>query len=201
MTDIVLATGNAGKLREFARLFEPMNLQVVAQSEFSLSSADETGATFVENALLKARHAALHTGLPALADDSGLEVRALNGAPGVRSARYAGEAASDADNVAKLLQALGDHSERQAAFYCVIVALRHAEDPVPLIATGRWSGAITRAPRGEGGFGYDPVFWSAPHDRTAAELTPAEKQACSHRGLAMAELLPKLSGWLDDRSR
>ena len=193
---IVLASGNAGKLREFGALLAPTALEVHPQSAFGVDSAEETGVTFIENALLKARHASRATGLPALADDSGLEVAALGGAPGVYSARYAGAEASDADNVDKLLAALADEPDRRAAFHCVIVALRHPDDPTPLVAEGRWTGRIAMAPSGSGGFGYDPVF--LPDDATvsAAGLSPSEKQRLSHRGQAMLALGPRLSAWV-----
>ncbi len=196
MTTLVLASGNKGKLREFGDLFAPMNITVKPQSDFDVPEAEEPAVTFVENALLKARHAAAFTGLPALADDSGLEVAALDGMPGVRSARYAGETATDADNIAKLLEALSGEADRHAAFVSVIVALRHADDPTPLIATGRWVGSIAMAPSGDGGFGYDPVFVVPDLGVTAAQLTPSDKQSISHRGRAMQLLLPQLQDWL-----
>ncbi|MEM6818279.1 MAG: RdgB/HAM1 family non-canonical purine NTP pyrophosphatase [Pseudomonadota bacterium] len=196
MTTLVLASGNKGKLRELGALFAPMNISVKPQSDFDVPEAEEPAVTFVENALLKARHAAAHTGLPALADDSGLEVATLGGMPGVRSARYAGETATDVDNIAKLLEALSGKTDRCAAFISVIVALRHADDPTPLIATGRWAGSIADAPSGDGGFGYDPVFVVPDLGCTAAELAPADKQSMSHRGRAMQLLLPQLQDWL-----
>ncbi|NGP52388.1 RdgB/HAM1 family non-canonical purine NTP pyrophosphatase [Thioalkalivibrio sp. XN8] len=186
---VVLATGNAGKVREIAAVLAPAGLQIVAQADFGLQSADETGATFIENALLKARHAAAGSGLPAIADDSGLVVDALDGAPGIHSARYAG-AGGDAANVAKLLAALDGvpAAQRTARFVCVAVYLRHPADPLPLVCQGCWEGRIGPAPRGAGGFGYDPVFLPLGDARTAAELAPAEKNAASHRGRAFAEL-------------
>ncbi|MEL6301854.1 MAG: RdgB/HAM1 family non-canonical purine NTP pyrophosphatase [Pseudomonadota bacterium] len=196
MTTLVLASGNKGKLRELGDLFAPMNITVKPQSDFDVPEAEEPAVTFVENALLKARHAAAFTGLPALADDSGLEVAALGGMPGVRSARYAGETATDADNITKLLEALSGETDRRAAFVSVIVALRHADDPTPLIATGRWVGSIAMAPTGDGGFGYDPVFVVPDFGVTAAQLTPSDKQSISHRGRAMQLLLPQLQDWL-----
>ena len=195
--EVVLATGNAGKQRELEALLEGLPLTLRLQSEFGVSSAEETGLTFVENAILKARHAASETGLPALADDSGLEVEALGGAPGVHSARYAGESASDVDNVDKLLGALEgvEASSRAAAFRCVVVLLRHADDPAPIICSGRWPGRIAPAPAGEGGFGYDPVFFVPEHNATAADLPAATKNAISHRAQALAALRPALEAW------
>lgn len=196
MTTLVLASGNKGKLRELGDLFAPLNITVKPQSDFDVPEAEEPAVTFVENALLKARHAAAFTGLPALADDSGLEVAALGGMPGVRSARFAGETATDADNITKLLEALSGETDRRAAFVSMIVALRHADDPTPLIATGRWVGSIAMAPTGDGGFGYDPVFVVPDFGVTAAQLTPSDKQSISHRGRAMQLLLPQLQDWL-----
>lgn len=195
--EIVLATGNAGKQRELEALLEGLPLTLRLQSEFGVSSAEETGLTFVENAILKARHAARETGLAALADDSGLEVDALGGVPGVHSARYAGDAASDTDNVDRLLGALEgvDASARAAAFRCVVVLLRHADDPAPIICSGRWSGRIALEPAGKGGFGYDPVFFVPEHGATAAELPAATKNAISHRAQALAALRPALEAW------
>ncbi len=188
----VLATSNPGKVAELSALLAEADLalHVAAQSEHGVSSPPETGATFVENALLKARHAARCTGLPAIADDSGLVVPALGGAPGVHSARYAGEQADDRANVTKLLGALAAPSlDRRARFYCVLVALEHVADPAPLIATGSWQGQIAPEPRGDGGFGYDPVFLMPELDRTAAQLTAAEKNRLSHRGAALRRLI------------
>ncbi len=190
---VVLATGNASKAREIAALLAPAGVEIVPQGEFGLEPADETGATFIENALLKARHAAAGSGLPAIADDSGLVVDALAGAPGIHSARYSGTG-DDAANVSKLLAALGDlpTAQRGARFVCVAVMLRHAADPLPLVCEGRWQGTITPAPRGDGGFGYDPVFLPRGDTRTAAQLPPAEKNRVSHRGQAFAALLAGL---------
>jgi XTP/dITP diphosphohydrolase len=191
----VLATANRGKVAELGALLAEagLGLRVTAQCELGVSAAPETGVTFVENALLKARHASRATGLPAIADDSGLVVAALGGAPGVRSARFAGERADDGANVAKLLALLDDPMlERSAQFHCVLVALTHAEDPTPLIAAGSWAGRITHAPRGAGGFGYDPVFFDAALQRTAAELTPEEKNRVSHRGTALRRFIEVL---------
>ncbi|WP_210452026.1 XTP/dITP diphosphatase [Pantoea ananatis] len=191
MQKVVLATGNPGKVRELADLLADFGLDVVAQTELGVESAEETGLTFIENAILKARHAAQLTGLPAIADDSGLAVNALGGAPGIYSARYAGEDASDQQNLEKLLQALENtpDGQRQAQFHCVLVYLRHAADPTPLVFHDAWEGEITRTAAGEGGFGYDPVFWVPALGKTAAELTKAEKGKVSHRGKALTLLL------------
>ncbi len=191
----VLATANRGKVAELVALLAEAGLgaRVTAQSELGVSAPAETELTFVENALLKARHAARVTGLPAIADDSGLVVDALGGAPGVRSARFASEAADDAANIAKLLSLMADQAlDRRARFHCVLVALRQAEDPAPLIAAGSWIGRIAAAPRGTGGFGYDPVFFDPALARTAAELTPDEKNRVSHRGMALRRLVELL---------
>lgn len=191
MQKVVLATGNAGKVRELADLLADFGFDVVAQTELNVESVEETGLTFIENAILKARHAAKVTGLPALADDSGLAVDALGGAPGIYSARYAGEDASDQQNLEKLLAALKDvpDEKRQAQFHCVLVYMRHAEDPTPLVFHGSWPGVITHAPAGQGGFGYDPIFFVPSEGKTAAELTRDEKSAISHRGQALKLLL------------
>lgn len=183
---LVIATGNPGKLREFQALLGELGIEVVPQSAFNVPAADETGLSFVENAILKARNAALHTGLPALADDSGIEVDALNGAPGIYSARYAGENASDSDNNRKLLIELAGIADagRKARYQCVIAFLRHADDPMPLIGRGTWEGFITYEPHGTGGFGYDPFFRPMDKSCTAAELDAAEKNRISHRGMA-----------------
>ncbi len=187
---VVLATGNAGKIREFAQLLGPLGFEFVPQSQFGIEPPEETGTTFAANALLKARYAAARTGLPAMADDSGLEVDALGGAPGVRSARYAGDGASDAANVDKLLDALRnvEASARGARFRCVIALVRTAEDPAPVLGSGSWEGRILDSPRGSGGFGYDPVFAPLGDTRSVAELPPAEKHASSHRGAALRAL-------------
>jgi XTP/dITP diphosphohydrolase len=191
MQKVVLATGNPGKVREMADLLAAFGLDIVAQTELGVESAEETGLTFIENAILKARHAAAITGLPAIADDSGLAVDAMGGAPGIYSARYAGEEASDRQNLLKLLAELESVPDgaRQAEFHCVLVYLRHAEDPTPLVFHGSWQGEITRAAAGVGGFGYDPIFFIPALGKTAAELTKAEKHAVSHRGKAMTLLL------------
>ncbi|WP_275555158.1 XTP/dITP diphosphatase [Mixta sp. Marseille-Q2659] len=191
MQKVVLATGNPGKVRELADLLADFGLNVVAQTDLGVGSVEETGLTFIENAILKARHAAQVTGLPAIADDSGLAVDALGGAPGIYSARYAGLEASDQQNLEKLLVTLKDVPEgkRQAQFHCVLVYLRHAADPTPLVCHGSWAGEIIRAPAGAGGFGYDPIFYVPTLGKTAAELSKAEKIAVSHRGQALALLL------------
>ncbi|EMX5435783.1 RdgB/HAM1 family non-canonical purine NTP pyrophosphatase, partial [Salmonella enterica] len=177
MQKVVLATGNAGKVRELASLLSDFGLDVVAQTELGVDSAEETGLTFIENAILKARHAAKMTGLPAIADDSGLAVDVLGGAPGIYSARYSGENATDQQNLEKLLHTLRDvpDDKRQARFHCVLVYLRHAEDPTPIVCHGSWPGVITRQAAGNGGFGYDPIFFVPSEGKTAAELTREEK--------------------------
>ena len=194
MQKLVLASGNAGKLREFREILEPQGFELVAQGELGIPDPDETGLSFVENALLKARHASQLSGLPALADDSGLCVDALGGAPGLYSARYAGAHGDHAANIAKLLGELDgrDDNERSAFFISVIALIRHPLDPAPLIAEGRWQGRILRAPRGSGGFGYDPVFLDPDSGLSAAELEPAHKHRISHRGKAVAQLLKAL---------
>ncbi|MAX32227.1 XTP/dITP diphosphohydrolase [Onishia taeanensis] len=192
---LVLASGNSGKLQEFDRLLAPLGYAVHPQAEYEVPEVEETGLTFVENALLKAREACRVSGLPALADDSGLAVDALNGAPGIYSARYAGEPKSDAANNRKLLEALSEvpDGQRTAHYWCVLVYLRHAEDPVPLIVQRSWDGEILVSPRGEGGFGYDPLFWLPSLGRSAAELDGDEKNRVSHRGQAMQALLEQLA--------
>lgn len=194
MKQLVLATGNQGKVKELAAMLAPFACTVSPQSEFKLTDADETGLSFVENAIIKARHAALHTGLPAIADDSGLAVNALKGAPGIYSARFAGEGASDADNINKLLHALSEvpAQQRQAQFHCVLVFMRHAEDPTPIISHGSWQGIIHHQLQGQGGFGYDPVFFLPQLNCTAAELSKEQKQQLSHRGQALRLLLSQL---------
>lgn len=198
MKQLVLASGNTGKLAEFNRLLADAGITVVSQSSLGVDDAEETGLTFVENALLKARHAAQLTGLPALADDSGLCVDALGGAPGLYSARYAGSHGDHAANIARLLGELDGlpAGQRGAHFHCTLVVVRHADDPDPLIAQGRWRGQILTAPRGEGGFGYDPVFLDPVSGLSAAQLSPAQKNAASHRGLALAQLIPVLPAFL-----
>lgn len=192
MNRIVVASGNAGKLAEFNRLLGEAGIEFVAQGELGVGDIEETGLTFVENALLKARHAARATRLPALADDSGLCVDALNGAPGLYSARYAGEPSDAARNIDKLLQALDGVVHRGAHFHCTLALLRHADDPRPLIAQGEWHGRILASARGTGGFGYDPLFLDPDSGKTAAELEPATKNRISHRGQALAILRQKL---------
>lgn len=189
---IVLASNNQGKLKEFASLLGAIGLDVHPQGEFGVPEAEEPFATFVENALTKARHAARLTGLPALADDSGVCVNALGGAPGVYSARYAGEPKSDATNNAKLIADLAAHADKSAYYYCVLVYVRHADDPQPVIADGSWHGEIVAEARGEGGFGYDPYFLLPALGKTAAELSAAEKNMHSHRGQALRALVEKL---------
>ena len=189
MTRLVLASGNAGKLREFEHLLAPAGFAILPQGTLGVPEADEPHFTFVENALGKARHAAARTGLPALADDSGICVAALGGEPGVHSARYAGEPKSDDRNNARLVAALAGAADRRAHYYCVIVLVRRADDPEPLIAEGRWHGEVIAAPRGAGGFGYDPHFLIPSLGRTVAELDAATKGALSHRGTAMRRLL------------
>jgi XTP/dITP diphosphohydrolase len=193
---IVLASNNPGKVREFNQLLNDTELEVVPQSTFSVPEIEETGFTFVENAILKARNAAQHTGLPAIADDSGLEVDALGGEPGIYSARYAGAGASDRDNLEKLLDALGevDEDQRSARFQCLMVYMRHGQDPTPRIFQGTWEGRILREPRGSGGFGYDPVFLVPDIDRASAELLPEVKNRLSHRGQAIRQLVASLRG-------
>ncbi len=195
--DLVLASGNAGKLRELEALLAPLGYRVRSQSEFGVSEAAEPHDTFLENALAKARWAAQHTGLPALADDSGIVVPSLGGAPGVRSARFAATPSdgrpSDADNNALLLKALAAHSERTAMFVCVLALVRHPNDPLPLIAQGVWPGRVLESPRGMGGFGYDPLFQPRGMTCSAAELSPEEKNRVSHRAQAMRELRVQLA--------
>lgn len=192
---IVLASGNAGKLRELAALLAPLGHELIAQSALGIETPPETGSTFAENALLKARYAAGKAGLPALADDSGIEVDALGGRPGVYSARYAGEGATDRQNLEKMLEELRGVADarRSARYQCVIVLVRGAEDPAPVIARGTWEGRILGAPRGTGGFGYDPIFQPAGLEITAAELSAAEKNARSHRGQALRGLVVQLA--------
>jgi XTP/dITP diphosphohydrolase len=191
-TQLVIASGNAGKLREIEHLLAPLALEVIPQSKLNVPECEEPYCTFIENALAKARHASQHTGLPALADDSGLCVDSLQGAPGVLSARYAGEPKSDENNNIKLLEVLGNTTHRTAHFYCVMVLVRHANDPEPLIAEGQWVGEILSEYRGDDGFGYDPLFLDAKTGKTVAELPLEIKSRISHRGHAMSKLLQKL---------
>ena len=189
---LVLASGNPGKLAEFRALLAPLGFDVCAQGEFNLPDADEPYPSFVENALTKARHAARLTGLPALADDSGVCVNALGGAPGVRSARYAGEPKSDARNNVRLIAELAPYADRSAYYYCVLVYLRHADDPQPVIAEGQWHGRIIDTPRGASGFGYDPHFLVDATELTAAQMSAEQKNLISHRALALHALIGKL---------
>jgi len=191
MSKVVLATGNPGKVREMSALLAEFGLEVLPQSNFNIVEADETGTTFIENAIIKAKHAAALTGLPAIADDSGLAVDALQGVPGIYSARYAGVDASDRDNLLKLLDALKDvpAAQRTARFHCVLVYMTHAEDPTPLVCHGSWDGVITEQPSGEDGFGYDPIFFVESEGCTSAELTKQRKSELSHRGQALTKLL------------
>jgi XTP/dITP diphosphohydrolase len=190
---LVLASNNKGKLREFRRLLAPFGIDLIAQSELGITAADEPHFTFVENALTKARHASEGAGLPALADDSGICVRALDGAPGVQSARYAGEPISDARNNDKLVAALQGIEDRRAHYACLLVLVRHRADPEPIIADGVWHGTIVDTPRGRGGFGYDPHFVDATTGLTGAELPLEQKNVLSHRGKAMRALIAKLT--------
>lgn len=189
---IVLASNNVGKLKEFGQLLAPIGFEVRPQSVFKVSEAEEPHPTFIENALAKARHAARATGFAALADDSGVCVNALGGAPGVLSARFAGEPKSDARNNEKLIAELAAHADKSAYYYCVLVYVRHADDPQPVIADGRWNGEIVTVPRGDGGFGYDPYFFLPSLGKTAAELPAEEKNRLSHRGQALRALVEKL---------
>ncbi len=189
---LILASNNAGKLKEFAQLLGPIGFELHPQGEFDVPEAEEPFGTFVENALAKARHASRLTGLPALADDSGVCVNALGGAPGVYSARFAGEPKSDARNNQKLVADLAALADKSAYYYCVLVYVRHPDDPQPVIADGRWNGEIIASPRGENGFGYDPHFLIPSLGKTTAELAPEEKNALSHRGQALRALVEKL---------
>ncbi len=195
MPTIVLATGNKGKVKELAELIADQHIEVKPQSEFNVPDVEETGTTFVENAIIKARHATKITGLPAIADDSGLEVDALNGAPGVYSARYAGEGATDQDNNDKLISALNNIPEdyRTARFHCVLVYMKHENDPTPIICHGKWEGSIITSPQGEQGFGYDPLFWQAQLQMTSAQLPREIKNNLSHRGQALKLLTAELN--------
>ncbi len=194
MKQIVLASNNPGKVREIGQILAELDLEVLPQSTFDIEEVEETGLSFVENAIIKARHAAAKSGLPAIADDSGLEVDALKGAPGIYSARYAGPGASDTQNLQKLLAELEKvpQQQRTARFQCLMVYMRHAQDPTPLICQGTWEGRITFEPRGESGFGYDPVFFVPTHHCTSAELAPEVKNALSHRGQALRQLVAAL---------
>ncbi|GJL84068.1 MAG: non-canonical purine NTP pyrophosphatase [marine bacterium B5-7] len=192
---VVIASNNAGKIREFNRILEPSGLDCIPQGAFNIPEVPEDGLSFVENAIIKARHASRYADLPAIADDSGLEVEALNSAPGIYSARFAGPHATDADNSQRLLKVLADTPDdaRDARFICVIVYMRHAKDPVPIICTGTWRGSILRSPRGSNGFGYDPVFKVAGTESSAAELSAEVKNTLSHRAKALSCLMEALS--------
>jgi XTP/dITP diphosphohydrolase len=194
MRQLLLASNNRGKLRELGELLQGLDLEIVPQEQYGVPEVEETGLTFIENALLKARNAAHYSGLPALADDSGLVVNALHGAPGIHSARFAGPQASDAENLRKLLEDLACRGpqDRAARFQCVLVLLRHAADPMPIIAEGTWEGSILASPRGSNGFGYDPVFLVPGYGCSAAELPSETKNALSHRGQALRQFLAQL---------
>lgn len=195
MKKVVLASGNKGKVREINQILAGLDIEVVPQTEFDVPEIEETGLTFVENAILKARNAAQLTGLPAIADDSGLEVDALKGEPGIYSARYAGAGASDEENLQKMLSEMEGvpESQRTARFQCLMVYMEHGGDPTPVICQGTWEGRITTEPRGENGFGYDPVFYVPDHDCTSAQLSSDEKNSLSHRGQALRKLVDALS--------
>lgn len=194
----VIASSNVGKLKEYASLLQPLSVELVAQGSLGIDDAIEDGLSFIENALIKARHAAAASGLPAIADDSGLAVAALDGAPGIFSARYAAAGSAkptDAANIEKLLTAMADETNRDATFVCVIAALRHAKDPTPLICQGYWQGQLLQQPEGDAGFGYDPIFWVPERNCSAAALSPADKNQLSHRGKAANDLLRQLHYW------
>jgi XTP/dITP diphosphohydrolase len=195
MNKIVLASGNKGKLREFAQLFAPLDIEIVPQSDFDVPEAEETGLTFVENAIIKARNACQHTGLPAIADDSGIEVDYLLGAPGIYSSRFAGDNANDEDNLNALLTALTGvpDRERNARYQCLLVLMRHSKDPTPLICQADWQGRILHAPMGDRGFGYDPIFWVPELQCSAAELSSEQKHVISHRGKAIQKFTRKFA--------
>lgn len=195
MNRIVIASGNAGKLKEFSALFAPLGIEALPQATLGIEDAEEPHGTFVENALAKARHASLASGLPAMADDSGICASALGGAPGVFSARYAGEPRSDARNNAKLIEELAPHLDRRAFYYCALVLVRHTADPIPLIAEAEWVGEIVAKAAGDGGFGYDPHFFLPEFDCTAAQLPVETKNRISHRGKALQLLATRLPGW------
>lgn len=200
MTKVVLATGNPGKVTEMQRELEHVGLQVVSQSDYNFAEAIEDGLSFVENAIKKARNACLHTGLPAIADDSGLEVDALNGAPGIYSARYA-NGQGDAANNKKLLTAMSHQTHRGARYQCIIAFMQYAEDPSPILCHGSWEGLIAKTPVGSNGFGYDPIFYVPEFDCTAAELEPEQKKSLSHRAKALEILKTALSGKLSSLER
>ena len=194
MEKLVLASSNKGKISELSALLAPYQLQIISQQALGVADAAETGLTFIENAILKARHASLATGLPAIADDSGLAVDVLDGEPGIYSARYSGEAATDSDNISKLLQAMHNvpTAERSARFHCVLVYLRHASDPTPIVCHGIWPGRISETIKGDGGFGYDPVFIPTGHTVIASERSKEQKAALSHRGHSLRQLVTLL---------
>lgn len=194
MDKIILASGNPGKLKEFQEIFSKKNIHIIPQSQYRIKDAEETGLSFVENAIIKARHAAKIAGLPALADDSGLEVDALRGKPGIHSARFSGINATDASNNEKLLQLMKNVPEdkRSARFHCVLVLMRHADDPVPMIFHGQWEGFILQRPSGANGFGYDPLFFATDQNTASADLRPEIKNQVSHRGKAVAKLVRAL---------
>ena len=194
MSTIVLASGNKGKLREFRQMFAELPYHITPQSEYNVGDVPETGLTFVENAIIKARHACTVTGKPAIADDSGIEVDALNGAPGIYSARYAGEHGQDVDNLNKLLLDMADIEtpNRTCRFQCVLVMMKHQADPTPLIAQASWEGTLLTAPQGENGFGYDPIFWLEDHQCSSSQLDPSLKDKLSHRGQALRKLVALL---------
>ncbi|MCW8106934.1 RdgB/HAM1 family non-canonical purine NTP pyrophosphatase [Alteromonas ponticola] len=189
---IVLASGNKGKLREFETLFSELGIEIVSQGALGVSEVEETGTTFIENAIIKARHAAKETGLPAIADDSGIVVDALDGAPGIYSARFAGQGASDQDNIDLLLDRLKGQVNRKAYFFCMLVMMRHGDDPVPVISQGEWHGTITHTQEGTAGFGYDPVFYVNEFQCTAAQLDKMQKNQISHRGQALGGLMTQM---------
>ena len=194
-TNWVLASNNAGKLKEFSELLAPMEISIKPQKEFGVEDAIEDGLSFIENAIIKARHASKATGLPALADDSGLEVDSLNGAPGIYSARYAsmnGGEKSDTANLEKVLSEMEGERNRTARFHCVLAFVRHETDPTPIVIQGTWEGELLSAPQGENGFGYDPIFWVEQHQCSSAELTKEQKNALSHRGKAVAAFVKKM---------
>jgi XTP/dITP diphosphohydrolase len=189
---VVLASGNRGKLQELNDLLSGLGIELRSQADYKVEEAEETGLSFIENAILKARNAARQSGCAALADDSGLCVDALDGAPGIYSARYAGTNADDASNNAKLLLALTGNTQRRAHFHCALAFVRHADDPAPIVCEGQWRGTILEQPRGDNGFGYDPLFFIAELAKSSAELNKAEKNQFSHRALALQQLLPRL---------
>jgi len=192
MQKIILASNNRGKIKEIQTLLKPLAITIIPQREYAVTEIAETGLTFVENALLKARHACQQTQLPTIADDSGLVVPILQGQPGIYSARYGGDDTNDEKNNQKLLTELSPHTDRHAYFYCCIVLMTHAQDPTPIVCTARWHGEILPQPQGEQGFGYDPLFWIAEHQCSAAQLEPATKNTISHRGQTLKKLIHTL---------